>query len=61
MIELNNKKYYTTKEVSQKLGLHFRTIQGWVSAGKLIPLKFGPKKFYYDEESIEKCLRGENK
>lgn len=58
MIELNNKKFYTTKEVSIKLGLHIRTIQGWVRAGKLKPYKFGPKKFYYDETSIENCLKG---
>jgi excisionase family DNA binding protein len=58
MLEINNKKYYTTKEVAEKLGLHLRTIQGWVRDGKLIPYKFGPKKFYYDEENIEKCIKG---
>ena len=59
MIELNNKKYYTTQEVAIKLNKHLRTIQGWVRDGKLKPFKFGPKRFYYDEESIEKCLKGE--
>ena len=59
MIELEGKKYYTTKEVSEKLGRHLRTIQGWVRDGKLIPFKFGPHKFYYDEATIARCLKGE--
>lgn len=58
MIELNGKRYYTTKEVSEKLNLHLRTVQGWVRDGKLIPFKFGPKKFYYDETAIENCIKG---
>lgn len=58
MIILNNKNYYTTREVSEKFGFHVRTIQGWVRDGKLVPFKFGPKKFYYTEDSIENCLKG---
>lgn len=60
MININGKQYYTTKEVAKKLGLHFQTIQTWVKLGKLIPFKFGPRKFYYDDESIEKCIKGYN-
>ena len=59
MIEINGKKFYTTKEVAEKLGFRFRTIQGWVKTGKLKPLRFGPKKFYFDEQAIEDCLRGQ--
>jgi len=59
MLELNDKKYYTTRELAKKLGKHIRTIQGWVRDGRLKPFKFGPKKFYYDEDSVERCLRGE--
>jgi excisionase family DNA binding protein len=59
MIELEGKKYYTTKEVSEKLNLHLRTIQNWVKEKKLIPFKFGPRKFYYDEAAIARCLKGE--
>lgn len=58
MIELNGKKYYTTKEVAAKLNFSLRTIHNWVRDGKLIPFKFGPKKFYYDEQAIENCLKG---
>jgi excisionase family DNA binding protein len=58
MIILNEKKYYTTREVANKFGFHVRTIQGWIRDGKLIPYKFGPKKFYFDESSIENCIKG---
>jgi excisionase family DNA binding protein len=58
MITLNGKDYYTTKEVAKKLNKHLRTIQGWVRDKKLIPYKFGPKRFYYTDDSIEKCLKG---
>ena len=58
MFEINGKQYYTTQEVAKKLNKHIRTIQGWVRDGKLKPFKFGPKKFYYDENSIEDCLKG---
>jgi excisionase family DNA binding protein len=59
MFTINNTNYYTTKEVSEKLNVHLRTIQNWVKYGKLKPFKFGPRKFLYDEETIERCLRGE--
>ena len=59
MIELNGVKYYTTQEVAYKLNKHLRTIQNWIKTGKLKPFKFGPKKFYYTEEILEKCLKGE--
>lgn len=58
MIELNNKKYYTTREVAEKLNIHIRTVQNWVKNKKIIPYKFGPKKFYYDDTSIENCIKG---
>ena len=58
MITINNKNYYTTKELADKLNLHLRTIQRWVREKKLIPFKFGPKKFYYDDNAIENCIRG---
>ena len=61
MLEINGKRFYTTRELSKKMGKHVRTIQGWVRDGKLTPFKFGPKKFYYDEEAVEKCLKGEVK
>lgn len=60
MITINSKIYYTTKEVAKKLNKNYQTIQKWVRDGKLIPFKFSNKKFYYDDESIEKCIRGEN-
>jgi excisionase family DNA binding protein len=59
MIEVNGKKYYTTKEIAKKIGVHKRTIQNWVNNGSLIPFKFSIKKFYFDEDAIEKCIKGE--
>lgn len=58
MIDINGNKYYTAREVAEKLGKHLKTIHSWVKSGKLKPLKFGPKKFFYDEKSIEDCIRG---
>jgi excisionase family DNA binding protein len=58
MINVKGKKYYTTVEIAKKIGVHKRTIQNWVDNGSLIPFKFSPKKFYFDEDAIEKCVRG---
>jgi excisionase family DNA binding protein len=59
MITINNKTYYTTIEIAEKIGVHKRTIHNWLKSGKLIPYKFGTHKFYFDDEAIEKCIRGE--
>ncbi len=58
MIKLNNTEYYTTKEVSVKLGVHLRTVHSWIRDGKIKPFRFGPKKFYFDEVAIENCIKG---
>jgi len=60
MLTLNGTTYYTTAEIAKKIGVHKLTINRWVKEGRLIPHKFGVKKFYFTESSIEKCIKGEN-
>ncbi len=59
MFTLKNKKYYTTKEIAKICKVDRTTVIRWVKNGKLVPFKFGPRKFLYDEDAFEKCIRGE--
>ena len=54
-----NKQFYTTKEISEMLGVHTRTVQRWIIAGKLTAIKVG--KEYRIEATALKALLEANK
>lgn len=53
-----NKKYYTTKEISEKFSVTIETINSWRRHGKLPCYKHGPRKYYYSDEHLEEYIKG---
>jgi hypothetical protein len=58
MILINETKYYTTDEVSEKFGVSSETIRRWRSSGKLAYYQQSEKKFFYTDEAIQQCIMG---
>lgn len=58
MILINETRYYTTEEVSQKFGVSSETIRRWRSSGKLAYYQQSEKKFFYTDEAIQQCIMG---
>ena len=58
MININNKNYYSTKELAVKCNVTPETIRIWRLTRGLKYNKIGPKKFIYNETDIEDFLKG---
>jgi hypothetical protein len=61
MIELNNEKYYTTKEVTEKLGLSCSRISQLRKEGRLGFYEPSPKKYFYSEFHLTNYIMGKTK
>ena len=49
-------KFFTTKELAEKLRVNIMTIYRYINAGKLKAYKFG-KEFRIDEKEFDKFLQ----
>lgn len=58
MIILDNVKYYNTKELSEMLSLHIKTIQKMIREGRLKGNKIG-KNYHVSEDNLKLYLNGE--
>lgn len=58
MIEIGNKKFYTTKEVAEKLGIGVNRVSQLRNENKIKAEKLGPKKFIFSEQNIIDYLEG---
>lgn len=46
-------KYYTSKEVKEKLGISAQTLKRWKDDGKIRVKQIGPKKIWYLKEDVD--------
>jgi len=53
---MTDKKYYTTKELAEMLGLNVMTIYRYINAGKLKAYKIG-KEFRIDKSEFDRFMR----
>lgn len=58
MILINETRYYTTEEVSNKFGVSSETIRRWRVSGKLAYYQQSEKKFFYTDGAIQQCIMG---
>lgn len=56
MITLDNVKYYSTKELSQMLNLHIKTVQAMIRDGRLKAIKV-TKSYYVSEDDLRNYLK----
>lgn len=52
----DNKQLLTTGEVAQRLRVHQRTVQRWISSGRLPATKVGPRIWRISPEDLKKFL-----
>lgn len=57
-IEINNKIYYTTKDLTEKFNVTNETIRDWRDNKGLKYTRISPKKFIYSEKNLEDFLEG---
>jgi DNA-binding transcriptional MerR regulator len=57
-IEINNRVYYTTKDLTEKFNVTNETIRDWRNNKGLKYTKISPKKIIYSEDDIEDFLKG---
>jgi excisionase family DNA binding protein len=50
---------YTLKEVAEGLGVHYQTIKGWVSDGKIRATKIG-RSYRVTGAELQRLLEGRN-
>ena len=53
---MNEKKYYSTEEVSRMLGLHVNTIRRHVKEGRLKAYRFG-RQWRFTEEDLQEYMQ----
>ena len=58
MVNINNKNYYTQKEVAEKFNVGFTTVSKWRREGKLISFPLNKRKHLYSENQIEQFITG---
>jgi excisionase family DNA binding protein len=56
---IENRAYFTTKEVAVKCGVTVQTIRDWRVNKGLRAHQIGAKKFVYNEADLERFLKGE--
>jgi excisionase family DNA binding protein len=56
MIELDNKKYFTVKEVAEKLNVTIGRIAQLRRSGKLKSIKVSERKYLISEEAIKQYI-----
>ncbi|MEQ8542029.1 MAG: helix-turn-helix domain-containing protein [Coleofasciculus sp. D1-CHI-01] len=52
----DNRQLLTTAEVAQRLRVHQRTVQRWISSGRLPATKVGPRIWRISPEDLKKFL-----
>jgi transposase len=57
MIEINEEKYYSQKEVAEKFNVGTATVAGWRRRGELISYPLNKRKHLFSEEQIEKFIK----
>lgn len=56
MIETNQGKYYTTKEILERLQISETTLKKWLTKGKIHRVRLGNKRFFHESE-IDNLLK----
>lgn len=50
MIETGNGKYYTTKEILERIQVSETTLKKWLIKGKIHRVRLGNKRFFHESE-----------
>ena len=48
-----SKTLFTTNDIAQKLRVHQRTVQRWISSGQLQAIKVGPRVWRIEKEALD--------
>lgn len=50
-------KYYTSKEVKEKLGISAQTLMRWKNEGKIRVKRLSERKIWYLKEDVDNILK----